>query len=651
MGDTNHLDKFREGARAWNAWRTQQPGVVPDLRDLSPNLGEKQFGPTHGGPIDLSDALLNHADLHSAALPGARLANSDLRHANLALALLAGADLSFANLSCAVLDHADLDGATLRGAIVEGARLDLARNLTQAQIDEALGDAQTTLPADLQVPGAWHTSESFTAADLLIGGDTDFFACEPHEVLELPLGASAEDIRSAYLKLAKKYHPDLNSGDPVAERRFKKINQAYHLLTDPVVPPPRRARGTPWAAAMALFIGALAAPSVALYSLGLPPFKMEVRRAESVKAPPTGVATSAQASQSADAEYTGALPASPPAPGASQKPDAVSDIAIPASPAARQDAREPAPPKPEEEGNNPSGEVQLALATESPSGAAAAPGEPASAAPPERMAALESPPAPTEMAANPAEDEWKTLRGSSELLALSRFIQRYRDSAVGNEARGRFRTVVAALDKVDELKTFVRETAQDTPERTLVQHQLALLIEKESNDADHRAWSEARDLGTVAALRAYLAGFPGGQHASQAEERLAAFEEEASGRKRDFAAWSKAIRTATRGGYEAYIRDEPDGRYVADARRKIAALLDVEPAAQQENEAPERRIKARPPGANYRARYGEQEKRERTSQVEPQRAAPDVPHGLHRGEPRWPSPDEPFIERIQTPSP
>jgi len=45
--------------------------------------------------------------------------------------------------------------------------------------------------------------------------------------------ASQDDIRSAFRSLAKKYHPDLHHGDAKAKRRFQKIGEAYHTLSDP----------------------------------------------------------------------------------------------------------------------------------------------------------------------------------------------------------------------------------------------------------------------------------------------------------------------------------------------------------------------------------------------------------------------------------
>ena len=54
----------------------------------------------------------------------------------------------------------------------------------------------------------------------------------PYEILGVKKDASAAEIRSAYLKLAKKHHPDLNPGDKVAEDRFKSISAAHDLLSD-----------------------------------------------------------------------------------------------------------------------------------------------------------------------------------------------------------------------------------------------------------------------------------------------------------------------------------------------------------------------------------------------------------------------------------
>lgn len=58
--------------------------------------------------------------------------------------------------------------------------------------------------------------------------EKDYYA-----VLGVDKSASAADIKKAYRKLAQKYHPDANQGDPKAEGRFKEVSAAYDVLNDP----------------------------------------------------------------------------------------------------------------------------------------------------------------------------------------------------------------------------------------------------------------------------------------------------------------------------------------------------------------------------------------------------------------------------------
>ena len=53
-----------------------------------------------------------------------------------------------------------------------------------------------------------------------------------YEILGVPRNASIDEIKTAFRKMARQYHPDV-SKEPDAEERFKEINEAYGVLSDP----------------------------------------------------------------------------------------------------------------------------------------------------------------------------------------------------------------------------------------------------------------------------------------------------------------------------------------------------------------------------------------------------------------------------------
>jgi len=155
VADISQVEILRQGPHAWNEWRERNPSQRPLLDHLSLALSERQWGAVHGGPINLRLAVLPDASLRFASLLDADLQAADLTRADLVHARLNRANLKDAILKDAVLDHADFANAEFGRAVLTGASLKHARNLTQNQIEETIGDSSTSLPDDLEMPAGW----------------------------------------------------------------------------------------------------------------------------------------------------------------------------------------------------------------------------------------------------------------------------------------------------------------------------------------------------------------------------------------------------------------------------------------------------------------------------------------------------------------
>ncbi|HAN46488.1 MAG TPA: molecular chaperone DnaJ, partial [Cyanobacteria bacterium UBA8156] len=62
---------------------------------------------------------------------------------------------------------------------------------------------------------------------------------ECYRVLGLPRHAPLEDVKVAYRRLARKYHPDLNPDNPTAAEKFQRVQQAYQILKNAESPSPK----------------------------------------------------------------------------------------------------------------------------------------------------------------------------------------------------------------------------------------------------------------------------------------------------------------------------------------------------------------------------------------------------------------------------
>ncbi|MBF0355814.1 MAG: pentapeptide repeat-containing protein [Alphaproteobacteria bacterium] len=156
MTNVHHLHVVGQGAGRWNAWRQQEPDVLPDLAGA-----------------DLKGADLAGMDLTGAVLSLANLRKADLSGANLRLANLAGANMDEVNLSGAYLEGATIAGAYLLRANLSGAclrRVNLAGASLVGKINLSGADLTGANLAGARLVGAKLTGANLTRA-ILAGTD------------------------------------------------------------------------------------------------------------------------------------------------------------------------------------------------------------------------------------------------------------------------------------------------------------------------------------------------------------------------------------------------------------------------------------------------------------------------------------------------
>jgi hypothetical protein len=121
MSDPEHIKILGRGIDAWNQWRKNNPGLVPDLSGS--NIRVKDLAGINLKGANLRGALLTGANLEGANLDLADLSKTDLMEANLEGASLVGANLEGANLMGANLAKTNLTEANLKEAILYRADL------------------------------------------------------------------------------------------------------------------------------------------------------------------------------------------------------------------------------------------------------------------------------------------------------------------------------------------------------------------------------------------------------------------------------------------------------------------------------------------------------------------------------------------------
>src|SRR5262245_8322029 len=567
MPNSQHVSILKEGARAWNAWRGKNPRLEPQLGHLNLPVGHRQFGAAQGGPIDLSQADLCGAALEHATLIDADLTGAYLVQANLSHARLRGANLAGANLSHARLVQADLKDACLDQATLGGANLREARNLTQAQIDQAYGDEGSLLPAGLVRPAAWPKSKKSKSTELArrLSLRPTARNLDPYTVLGVSPRASLQEIRAAYLKLVKELHPDGRELDPIASEQLKTINKAYQDLKVGERRAAARQAETKWFARPGvLFVTAFLGSSLTLLAV-------------------LGCLHCAGSPPGDDRAQT--LPAASP-----NAVDSGGDVGTRSAPASAASGREPADTAALAQARAAADDAAWIEAEREATSASLhrylgrySNGRHA------RTAAAELPSVVnTEIALSKSFDGRNGPAIDAARLLLRRYLDVYPGGRLAPEVEHKLSAIATAeaehLADTDAWAEAQRTGSSDGLRRYLAAYPsgenaanartaLATIEASEARErADLAAWADAIGDGSKDALRRYLTAYPDGANAPQARAALAAIEASEERGKADRAAWVKANRDGSKAALARYLAAFPDGNHADHARASIAVI-------------------------------------------------------------------------------
>ena len=161
MADAEHLARVEKGARAWNAWRSSRPKIIPDLS--AANLSGRSLDGANFTRVDLERANLSHATLTETNFVEANLAGADLSDAVLSRSSFLRANFRGAALSRASLDVSDCRFADFTKATLVSANLSWSR-VRDAKLLEAVLDDSNLHETDLG--GANLSAASLSGANL-----------------------------------------------------------------------------------------------------------------------------------------------------------------------------------------------------------------------------------------------------------------------------------------------------------------------------------------------------------------------------------------------------------------------------------------------------------------------------------------------------